>query len=139
MIAWFAKIAGASWFIYLKLAIVVALIAGAVFLTWNVRSAMAKKDQDKAVATAVKEISRELDVERTARAKAETTSNEKLDALLILISNVQVQQAQLKEGIAKERLANKKFYEQALPPGGFEQWKKARALAGSSPASSPSP
>ena len=138
MIAWVAKIAGASWFIYVKLAFVAALVVGAVFLTWKVRSAMAKEDQDKAVAAATKEISVQLDTERAARAAAESWSNEKLDGLLKSLSILQAQQAQIKDGIAKERLANKKFYEQALPPGGFEQWKNARALAGPSPASSPS-
>lgn len=128
----------APYLLYIKLGIVAALIAGAATIAWKVRSATAQKDQDKAVAAATKEISGKLDVERTARAKAETQSNEKLDALLISISILQAQQSQIKEGIAKERQANKKFYAQALPPGGYEQWKQARALAGPSPASSPS-
>lgn len=114
--------------LYIKLGIVAALIAGAALLSWRVRSATAKEDQDKAVATAVNDISTKLDSERAARMRAESYSDEKLEKLLKSLSQVQAQQAQLKDSIAKERLANKAFYQQALPPGGYESWKNARAL-----------
>lgn len=131
------------YLLYIKLGIIAILVAGAVFVTWKVRSAMAQKDQDEAVAAAVNDISAKLDLERARRESAERFADTKLNDLLKSITNLQAQQTQLRDGIAKERLINKKFYEQALPPGGYEQWKQARKLVGipspAAAASSPTP
>lgn len=122
---------------YVKLGLVAVAIGGAAYLAWEVRSSSVDAEKREAVETATKNIQKELDAERALRAHYERLSEGKLADLLKSISGIADSQAAISQSIAEERASNKAFYSQQLPKGGYEQWKKARALVSSSSASAP--
>lgn len=123
--------------LYIKLCLFAACVGGAAYVAWEVRSSSVDAEKREAVETATKAIQKDLDAERALRAHFERLSDGKLEDLLKSISGIADSQAAISQSIAEERASNKAFYSQQLPKGGYEQWKKARALVSSSAASSP--
>lgn len=123
--------------LYIKLGLFAACVGGAAYVAWEVRSSSVDAEKREAVETATKAIQKDLDTERALRAHFERLSDGKLADLLKSISGIADSQAAISQSIAEERASNKAFYSQQLPKGGYEQWKKARALVSSSAASSP--
>ena len=123
--------------LYIKLGLVAACVGGAAYVAWEVRSSSVDAEKREAVETATKQIQKDLDAERALRAHFERLSDGKLADLLKSISGIADSQAAISQSIAEERASNRAFYSQQLPKGGYEQWKKARALVSSSAASSP--
>ena len=110
----------------------VATIAGVGYAAWHVRGIKAENDQrkavDKAVSTAVEAIQQQLDEERKLRIVVQTQMNQRLDRILKSISNIEVKHTTITNNITQEREVHKEFYVQELPPGGYEQLKRAREL-----------
>lgn len=125
--------------LYIKLALVAAVVGVAVWGTWEVRSGMAVKEKAKAVSDAVKQIEKDLEEERRLRAHFQGMADDKLATLLQLISNIKSTHTEIVREVQVERKSNPAFYQQPLPPKGYEQWKRARALVQSSAASSSAP
>jgi hypothetical protein len=127
------------YFLYIKLGVVAALMAGGAYIAWELKAAQAQKAQDLAVSSAVSQIQSKLDEERKMRANIETVVDAKLTALFTAIANIQVVNKTITNNITKERASDPKFYEQQLPDRGYAQWKAARALATGLPASASTP
>lgn len=127
-----ASITSAPWFIYAKLAIAAILLAGAGYLAWHIRGVIAEQEKVEAVNAAVASIEKQLEDERKLRAKFEDLADTKLEALLKSISNIRNEFRSITTDLAKERASNPQFYEQQLPEGGLNQWKRARELLRSS-------
>lgn len=134
---------GGPWLLYIKIALVTAILGGVAFASWHVRALIAARDQDKAVSTAVTNVvevlQSRLAEERKLRQHFETVANNGVDALMKSISTLRKNYAVLGQSLAKERASNPSFYLQPLPEAGYEQWKKARALFGPSAAASSPP
>lgn len=128
------KIPGLS---YVKIGLFAACVGGAAYIAWEVRSSSVDAEKREAVEAATAAIKKDLDTERALRAHFERLSDSKLEGLLKSISGIADTQASITKSIAEEMASNRAFYSQQLPKGGYEQWKKARALATSSAASSP--
>lgn len=126
------SIVAAPWFIYVKLALAAIVIVGAGYLAWHVRGVIAEKEKAEAVNAAVASIEEQLKNERQLRAKFENLADSKLEALLKSISNIHTEFKSITTDLAKERASNPQFYEQSLPEGGLNQWKRARELLRSS-------
>lgn len=122
---------------YIKIVAFAACVGGAAYVAWEVRSSSVDAEKREAVDTATKAIQKDLDAERALRAHFERLSDGKLADLLKSISGIADSQAAISQSIAEERASNRAFYSQQLPKGGYEQWKKARALVSSSAASAP--
>lgn len=129
-------IAANPWFIYVKLALGALLLAGAGYIAWNIRGAIAETEKTAAVNDAVAGIQKQLEEERKLRAKFEDLADTKLEALLKSISNIRTEFRVITNDLTTERASNPQFYEQQLPEGGLNQWKRARELLKSS---NPSP
>ncbi len=134
-----AKVTGASWFIWIKLAAVGVIVAGACWVTWKVQGAYAKEHEERAVNAAVEQIQKDLDAERTNRKFYQALADEKLADLLKSITKLRIDQAKIGRDLAEARKESPEFYDQPLPPKGYEAWKRARELAGASPAASSPP
>ena len=139
MIKLLSSVAGSPYFLYMKLAAAAVVLAGVGWASWQVRALIAKDDEVKAVNAAVEKVGAELATERKLRALAETRADKEFAQLLQLISNIKVEHKTITNNVTKEREIHKEFYIQPLPEGGYEQWKRARALLGASSASSPRP
>lgn len=135
----FARLASAPWFIYVKLALVASLVCGAAWASWQVRDAQAIKEQTEVVSKLKEKYQKDLDDERWMRGEFQRLIDEHLNKILISISGIREQSNEIAKRIEQERRANPEFYKQALPAGGYEEWKRARQLVGSSAASSPRP
>lgn len=122
--------------LYVKLAGVAALVAGTAWAAWAIRDASAEEDKQEAVREVVRATQRELDRERELRSHYQKLSDNKLSDVLNSIANIRVEHKTVTNNITREREVHKEFYMQPLPPGGYEQWLRARSLA--LPASSPS-
>lgn len=129
----------APWFIYVKLALVASLVAGSAWVAWSLRDAKAVKEQAEAVSAVQEKYQKDLDNERWMRGEFQRLVDDHLAALLKSVSNIQQQSLDINKRVEQELRRNPDFYKQALPPGGYEEWKRARQLAGSSTASSPRP
>lgn len=121
-----------AWFIYAKMALVVAVIAGASYLAWDVRGAYAEREQKEAVNKVTVQAQKDIDTEHELRGKYEKLTNARVDAILKSISKLQADFKAVTGSVEKERQKNPQFYEQPLPPAGYEQWKRARDLVKSS-------
>lgn len=112
--------------------IVLAAIVGASYAAWHVRGIKAENDQrkavDAAVTAAVSTIQKQLDEERKLRVVVQTQMNQRLDRILKSISNIEVKHTTITNNITQEREVHKEFYVQELPPGGYEEWKRAREM-----------
>lgn len=122
-------------FTYLKIAGVIAIAAGAGYVAWSLRGIQATEEKEQAVHAAVKDIKAQLEIESQIRTHYATLADQKLDKLLKSISTINATQQIISAGIAAERKRDPAFYNQPLPAGGLEEWKRARSLAVSSPAS----
>ena len=130
--------------LYFKIGVVVilcALAASGTYLVMDARivrlKAQAEEDKRKAVGTAMADVRARLNLEVRIREKIEELVDARLDELMKSISNIRVENKTITNNITKEREVHKEFYMQPLPPGGYEQWKRARAMV--APASSPAP
>lgn len=124
---------------WIKLAGIAALVAGGAYISWELRSASAEKEKTAAVAAAVKDMEGKILEERFNRAYFQDLADKRLTALTGLITNIKVEHRTIVNNIQNEVAANPEFYRQPLTPGGYDQWKRARALvAPTSPASSAS-
>jgi hypothetical protein len=135
------------YLLWIKLAAVAALCGAAAYGTYLVMDArivkikaQAETEKQEAVDREVASMKARLNVEVRLRVKYEALVGDKVSALLKSMSNIQEEQQGIAAAIAREREAHKEFYEQPLPPGGYEQWKRARALViPVAPASAPTP
>ena len=132
-------ISASPWFIYLKLAALAALVAGAGYTAWSIRGAYADREKTEAVDKAVAAIQKDLDAERKLRGEYETFTNDKVEALMKSISKLQNDFKGVAGNIAKERASNPQFYEQPIPDGGYAQWQKAKELLKSTVEPEPQP
>jgi hypothetical protein len=135
----------APYLLYIKIAAVVALCGAAAYGTYLVMDARivriqakAQEDKQAAVDEAVASMKTRLNVEVRLRVKYEALVGDKVAQLLKSMTNIQSEQQAIATEIAREREAHKAFYSQPLPPGGYDQWKRARALV-VAPASAPAP
>ena len=126
-------------FLYVKIALAVAVVAGAGYIAWSVRGAYAEQEVAEAVNGAVAEMQTQLAEERALRAQVEQAADERHAALLQSISILEETQRTSTVRVTVERKSNPKFYSQPLPEKGLEEWTRARALIGAaSPSSSAS-
>jgi flagellar biosynthesis component FlhA len=123
---------------YIKVALVAALVAGAAWASWRIKAGFAEAEKQEAVAAAVQEIQNDLNVERALRSQYETLAEAKLSALLKSMSDLRAQSERLGRDIQSERQAFPEFYSQPLPETGYEKWMRARNLVASPPASAAS-
>lgn len=135
----FSALTNSPAFIYIKLGLIAAVLAGTFWVSWQIRGVSARKEVAQAVDAAREEFQKGLDEERAKRAAAESLADERLGELLKSMTKVQEQAASIGRNIARERGANPTFYNQPLPPEGVEQWKRARSLLISPAASSSAP
>lgn len=117
---------------------IAALCAGA-YGSWQIKSHYAEIDKTKAVAAATTAAQKEIDKERELRQKYQQLVDVKMEELLKSISNIKVEHTTITRNITKEIQVNREFYVQKLPDGGFEQWKRARALVSPVSAAASSP
>lgn len=124
---------------YLKIGAIALAIAGAGYAAWTVKGAFAEREKVEAVSQAVDGINKQLQEEKDLRIKYETQAETRIAELLKSISILQDSFKTVSSNVGKERTSNPKFYEQALPDGGYQQWKKAKELVQSSnpPATQP--
>lgn len=143
MKALFAAITGSPFFIYAKIALLAAAIGGAAYFAWDYRSRIAESEKqravDAAVTAAVKEINQKLETERKLRAVYQLMAEDQLAKLLKSISNIRIEHKTIENNIYREVRSNPEFYNQPLPPQGYEEWKRSRALPYALPPSSQPP
>lgn len=120
--------------LYVKLAVVAAVIGGISYGTWHLRGIIAEKAQNKAVSEAVQDIKGRLDEEKALRIKTEKEAEAKVSELLKSITTLTNEYTLVTKNIASERARQPSFYKQPLPPQGYEQWKRARQLVATPPA-----
>ena len=120
---------------YLKLGAAVAVIALVAFFTWQIRGLQAEHDQQEAVEKVTREAQARLNTEVRLRVHYQDLADTRLEELLKSITNIKLEHKTITNNITKEIEIHREFYDQALPEGGYEQWRKSRALA--SGASSP--
>lgn len=125
---WLARIAGASWFIYVKLAFFAAIVIAAAVIAWRLRGAQADEEQQKAVDAAVAQIQKDLDQEREWRGFYQGLADNQLTDLLNKLNTISGQVSQVKANLKVERAKNPEFYAQKLPEGGYAEWMRARSL-----------
>ena len=125
--------------VYFKLWLAAAALLAAAWGSWYVRSVIAERETREAVKKEVAKIERDLKEERRINALYKEISDKKLEELLERVSNIRVEHTTITRNITKEREIHREFYAQPLPPGGFEEWKRARSLVGPSAASSARP
>lgn len=138
-----SAITGSPLFLYFKLGIVAAAIAGASYIAWDYRGALNEKEKQEAVnnavRTAVSKIEKDLEIERGLRQVYQSLAESKYEQLLKSFANIRVEHTTIEKNIYHEIEKNPLFYSQPLPPGGYEQWKRARALSQGSVSEPPSP
>lgn len=122
-----------------KIGIAAAALLASAWGAWYVRAAIAEKETRAEVKKAVDAIQKDLNEERRINALYKDLSDKKLEALLERVSNIRVEHTTITRNITKEREIHREFYAQPLPPGGYEEWKRARSLVGPSAASSARP
>ncbi len=136
----FSALVGSPWFLYFKLGLVAAAVAGSAYLAWDYRGAIAERETqtavNTAVTTAVKVIQKDLDTERAFRTFYQGLADEKYEKLMKSFANIRVEHRTIQNNIYQEIEKNPEFYKLPLPPGGYEEWKKARALSQGLPAQS---
>lgn len=130
-----AKYAAAPWFLYLKIALVAVLAAGAAWVAWKVRGSYAEREKTEAVNAAVQSINEQLRIEQQTRAVWEGIATGNQTEIIDRLKLISGATGQIRKDIAKERAINPEFYGQKLPEGGYNQWMKARALVVSPAAS----
>lgn len=118
---------------------IIGLAGFAAWVAWQLRSATAEQEKQMAVNIAVTNVQNKLDNERWLRAEYARVTDDRLQQLVKLVANIQAQRQVMTRAVATERATNPDFYKQSLPAKGYEQWKNARALAATSPASSSAP
>lgn len=129
----FSAITGNPLFVYAKWIFMLAVLCGVAYFAWDYRGSLESEGRQKAVNTAVDvavtKIQGELETERALRTHYQTLADVKLAKLLQTISNIKVEHKTIENNIIQEVQRDPVFYSQPLPPQGYEQWKKARALS----------
>lgn len=120
-----------------KIGLAITALVAVGWAAWYFRGLEAEQEKVTAVNAAVEAIQKDLDNERKLRAHFETLADQKLAKLFSAISGIKIEHKTITNNIQQEVKENPEFYSQPLPPGGFEQWTRARALISTaSPASS---
>lgn len=126
------------------LGVLAVLVGGSATVAWNYRSALAEKETreavEGAVTTKLNEIKTKLDEESAARVEAQAKADVVLQALQASVEQIRTLRGQTQVLVARDREANKSFYDQPIPEAGRQAWLNARAAAVSppeSPASAP--
>lgn len=117
----------APFALYLKLAVIAALVAGAVWVTWELRGADIEKEKQKAVTEAVLDMTQQYNQEREWRLHYQAQAD-KFGEVLTAINNIKIEHKTVTNNIIKEIERDPKFYGQALPEGGRKAWMDSRAL-----------
>lgn len=121
-----------AWSMYLKLGLLAVLVvsaaAGSAYVAWKLRASTVPAEIQSAVDSAAKQWQDQLAQERELRVYFQGMADDRLARMLKLISNINRESGVISQGIAEERQRNREFYEQQLPPGGYEQWMRARQL-----------
>ena len=76
-----------TYLIYIKLGLIGLLVAGAAWISWELRSSSVEAEKREAVESATKQLQKDLDNERWLRGKFEALADKKLEDLLTSISN----------------------------------------------------
>lgn len=126
------------YLIWIKLAAILAIVAGASYLAWDYRGALNEREKIEAVNKATEKIQSELNEERRIGAIYKNLADEKLATLLEKVSNIKITNKTVNTTILQDVKDNPEFYSQPIPPVGYSQWQKARSLV-VSPSASPSP
>lgn len=131
------RLAIAPYLLAIKIGLLVLVLLLVAWGAWYVRGALSDRQINSAVNTAVNKVQKDLDEERKLRSHYQTLVDTRLSTLLDAIKGIKVEHITITRNITKEREIHREFYLQALPAGGYEEWKRARNLIESSPASSP--
>jgi len=129
----------APWSLYLKLGAFAALVALTIYTTWNVTRAGEEERKLQAVSEAVLNIQKEIDKHAASTKFYRDLAEKRREELLQSIAKIKIEHTTITNNITKEREIVREFYAQPLPPGGYEEWKKARQLVAPLPASGSQP
>lgn len=126
------------YLVWIKLGLVLVLVAGAAYLAWDYRGALNEREKVEAVNKAVEEIQGKLNEERRISAIYKNLADLKYEVLMGKISNIKITNKTVNTTILQDVKDNPEFYSQPIPPVGYTQWQKARSLV-ASPSAAPSP